>query len=90
MISLKGALKAREPKEIEVQTSKGGLRHWETSEPNQEHPVETSGWSTFDFVDKKGKTYRSYAADTHHAKNDILSRHENRKLSEDDIRLISK
>lgn len=89
MFSLKGASKAREPKTIEVQTTRSGLVHWEASEPNQEHPVDTAGWKRFDFVDKKGKMHRSYAADVYHAKMDICTRC-HLKLSEDDLKLISK
>lgn len=88
MISFKGALKAREPKSIETKTSKGGLIHWEASEPNQTHPVDTSGWKRFNFIGvgkrNKGKTYRSYAVDVEHAILDICTGH---RLSEEDIRL---
>ncbi len=89
MISFKGALKAREPKLIETQTTKGGLVIWDASEPNQEHPVDTSEWRRFNFIGvgkrNKGKTYRSYASDVEHAILDICTGH---RLSEDDIRLI--
>ena len=88
MISFKGALKAREPKPITTETTRGGLVVWETSEPNQEHPVDASGWTRFNFIGvgkrNKGKTYRSYAADVEHAILDICTGH---RLSEDDIQL---
>jgi hypothetical protein len=89
MISFKGALKAREPKPIQIETTKGGLVVWDVSEPNQGHPVDTSGWRRFDFIGigkrNKGKTYRSYAADVEHAILDICTGH---RLSEGDISLI--
>lgn len=88
-INFKGILKAREPKQIEVCTSRGGLIHWNASEPNQEHPVDTSEWRRFDFAGvgkrNKGKTYRSYASDVEHAILDVCTGH---RLSPDDVKLI--
>ena len=88
MISFKGALKAKEPKTIEVKTSKGGLIHWETSEPNQEHPIDTSGWTRFNFIGvgrkNKGKMYREYGATPDDAILGICTHH---RISPEDIQL---
>lgn len=89
MISFKGALKAKEPKPIETKTTRGGLIHWETSEPNQIFPVDTSSWTRWDFVGigkrNKGKPYRGYGETPQDAILGICTHH---RISPDDIRLI--
>ena len=89
MISFRGALKAKDPKQIEVKTTNGGLIHWETSEPNQEHPVDTSSWQRFNFVGvgkrNKGRMYRDYGATPEDAILSICTHH---RIDPDDIQLV--
>lgn len=91
MISFKGVLKAKEPKTIETKTTMGGLVIWDASEPNQEHPVDTSEWRRFDFVGigkrNKGKTYRDYGYTPQDAVTSICTHH---RIDPKDIKLISK
>ena len=89
MISFKGSLKAKEPKPIETKTTRGGLVIWDASEPNQEHPIDTSGWTRFNFVgvskNNKGKMYREYGETVQDA---ILGICTHYRISPEDIRLI--